>query len=431
MDAQKPLYHLFFRAMEMRMSQRTERLAAWAAVSVFALMASTGALRAEPLNLKIGALLELTGPLSEMGPVAEKATNLVAQVANKAAKDAGAAITVSVVSADSQGDPQAALSAARTLVDKGASCIMGPSTTPESISVLNGITMQRKITLWPLASSTRLRTVKDDGTIYRTLAADDLQSKALVQAVEKHVGKGKKVAIVFRNEPYGDALSKSFTQDWTANGGTITTTVSFDPQQESFDSEAGQVVAGNPDAYVVIDYPESYAKLGAALVRTGKFDAKKVFVADALSFAKVPDNIPAEALEGAYGVAGGSPTGTGAYKLFNTLWDSAGGVANASFTANTFDAGILCFLASLQAGSTEPGAIRDKVRSVTQAGAPQFTLENLADAVKAAAAGKPIDYVGVTGLFRFKENGDPSTSIYDVFQYLGGKQVKVEQISVK
>jgi branched-chain amino acid transport system substrate-binding protein len=417
--------------MEMEMSCKIGRLAAWAAVSALAILASAPGAYAEPLDLKIGALLESTGPLSELGPPAEKAINLSAKVANQAAKDAGAAITVSIVSADSQGDPQAALSATRTLVDKGASCIMGPSTTPESISVLNGITMQRKITLWPLASSTRLRTVKDDGTIYRPVPADDLQSKALVKAIENHVGKGKAVAIIFRNEPYGDALSKSFTQDRQAEGGTISTTISFDPQQESFDSEAGQAVAGNPDAYVVIDYPETYAKLGAALVRTGKFDAKKVFVADALSFAKVPDNIPPEALEGAYGVAGGSPTGTDAFKAFNKLWDEAGGVANASYTANSFDAAILCFLSAVEAGSTEPGAIRDKIRSVTKDGAPQFTIETLADAVKTAAAGKPIDYVGVSGAFRFKDNGDPSSSLYDVFQYQGGKQVKIEQVDVK
>src|SRR4051812_10357999 len=121
--------------MEMEMSCKIGGLATWAAVSALAILASGPGAKAEPLDLKIGALLESTGPLSELGPPAEKAINLSATVANQAAKDAGAAVTVSVVSADSQGDPQAALSATRPLVDKGASCIMGPSTTPESISV--------------------------------------------------------------------------------------------------------------------------------------------------------------------------------------------------------------------------------------------------------------------------------------------------------
>jgi ABC-type branched-subunit amino acid transport system substrate-binding protein len=415
----------------MGISLKAALLAGLVAVPVMAFLASGTGAEAASLDLTIGSLLESTGPLSELGPPAEKATKLVVQAANQAAKDAGIAATVNLASADTQGDPQAALSAARTLVDKGASCLIGPSTTPESISVLNGITMQRKITLWPTATSTRLRTVKDGGTIFRTVPADDLQAKALVQAIEKNVGKGKTVAIAYRNEPYGDALSKGFTQAWEAEGGKVSSTVSFDPQQASFDSEAGQIVDGNPDAYVVIDYPETYAKLGAALVRTGKFDAKKLFVPDAMSFAKVPDNIPGEAINGGFGVAAGSPTGTGAYKLFNKMWDEAGGIPNTSLTSNIFDAGILCFLSAVEASSTEPAAVQAKVRTVTQEGAPQFTIENLADAVKAAASGKPIDYVGVSGAFRFLQNGDPSTSLYDVFQYQAGKQVMLDQVDVK
>ena len=413
------------------MAAKLRALVGLSAASILALTLAGTTLRAEPLELTIGALLESTGPLSELGPTAEKAGNLAVAVANKAAQEAGAEVTVAYAAADSQGDPQAALSAARTLVDKGAACILGPATTPESISVLNGITMQRKITLWPLASSTRLRTVPDDGTIYRTVSADDLQSKALIEAVKRHVGTGKTIAIVYRNEPYGDALSKSLVKAWEALGGKIANVVVFDPQQASFDSEADQAVAGRPDAFVIIDYPETYAKLGAALVRTGKFDPAKAFFADAMSFSTVPENIPAEAIEGSFVVANGSPTGTEAYQQFNKLWDEAGGVDNASYTANTFDAGILCFLAAVGAGSTEPGAIRDKVRSVTKDGAPQFTLTTLDEAVKAAASGQPIDYVGVTGAFRFAENGDPTSGLYDLSSYKGGKQVAVEQISVK
>ena len=119
----------------------------WMAVTVFALTVGTTEAGAKPLDLIIGNLLESTGPLSEIGPTSEKAMNLSVQAANQAAKEAGVEATATLVSADSQGDPQAALSAARTLIDKGASCIVGPGTTPESISVLNGITMQRKITL--------------------------------------------------------------------------------------------------------------------------------------------------------------------------------------------------------------------------------------------------------------------------------------------
>lgn len=352
-------------------------------------------------------------------------------VASALVSAAGVPLTVSLVTADSQGEPQAALSAARTLADRGAACIIGPATTPESISVLNGLTMQKKITLWPSATSTRLRTVKDGGTIYRTVPPDDLQAKALVAAIAKFTGKGKSVAIAFRNEPYGDALSKNFTQAWTADGGKVTASVSFDPQQATFDSEADQVTASKPDAILVVDYPETYAKFGAALARTGKFDPKTLYLPDAMAFAQVPASIPAATIEGAHGVAAGAPTASAPYKAFNALWDKAGGVGNTSLTANIFDAAVLCALASAEAQSTDPGAIRDKVRTVITEGAPQFSIETLGEALKSAAAGKPIDYVGASGPIRFAPNGDSSSSLYDVFQYQGGKQVVVEQVDVK
>ena len=41
--------------------------------------------------------------------------------------------------------------------------------------------------------------------------------------------------------------------------------------------------------------------VGAALVRTGKFDPAKAFVADALAFSTVPSNIPPQAIEGMTG----------------------------------------------------------------------------------------------------------------------------------
>jgi len=382
-------------------------------------------------DMFIGALIEASGPMSEMGPSVEKAAKLAVSVSNIAAKEAGLDLSVYLVSADSQGNPQAAVSAARTLVDKGVSCILGPATTPESIAILNGVTLQRRITLWPQASSTRLRAVEDGGTIFRTLAPDDLQSKALVRAIETYVGARKRVAILFRNEPYGDALSRTFRSDWEASGGTIVSSIAFDPTQQAFDSEAAQLFDENPDAYVVIDYPDTYARLGAALVRSGKFDPNKLFVADALSFARVPKSIPARAINGAYGVAGGSPRGTPAYRLFNELWRQAGGAEAGSYAANVFDAGILCVLSAIEAGATDPELIRQKVREVTREGARQFTLETLAEAVKDAAAGRPIDYIGVSGAFRFAPNGDPTSGLYDIFQYRNGEQVTVRQIDVR
>jgi ABC-type branched-subunit amino acid transport system substrate-binding protein len=399
------------------------------ATSLVAATISTPA-RADPVNLTIGKLLEVTGPLSDTGPSQDKAVKLAVQYANEQATKAGVAVQAKDIGADVQGDPQAALSAARSLVDQGASCLIGPAITPESIAIANGLTIHKRVSIWPVGTSMRLRTIKDEGTIFRTVPPDSLQALALALAVADKLGAtdGKLVSVVYRNEPYGEGLARDFSKAWQAKGGKIQGPVVFNPDQATFDSEAGKVVDNNPDAYVIIDYPDTYAKLGAALVRTGKFDASKAVVADALALSTVPANIPPQAIEAARGTRGGTPTGTDAYKIFDGLWQKAGGAEHYALDANSFDSATLCFLAAAAAKSSDPAAITDHVRAVTTPGAPKYYLSNLADALKAADSGQKIDYVGVAGAFEFAENGDPTVSLFDIFEYQQGKLVVLKQI---
>src|SRR6476659_1397917 len=82
-------------------------------------------------------------------PVAAQADPIKIAIAyaNEQATKAGVDITAKDVGADVQGDPQAALSAARTLVDQGASCLIGPAITPESIAIANGLTIRKRVTI--------------------------------------------------------------------------------------------------------------------------------------------------------------------------------------------------------------------------------------------------------------------------------------------
>jgi branched-chain amino acid transport system substrate-binding protein len=385
---------------------------------------------ADTVNLTIGKLLEVTGPLSETGPSQDKAVKLAVEYANEQAKKAGVAIQAKDVGADVQGDPQAAVSAARSLVDQGASCLIGPAITPESIAIANGVTIQKRVTIWPVGTSMRLRTIKDEGTIFRTVPPDSLQALALVNAAIDKLGtaNGKLASVIYRNEPYGEGLAKDFSAAWTGKGGKVQGPTVFDPAQATFDSEAGQAVANNPDVYIIIDYPDTYAKLGAALVRTGKFDPTKALVADALAFSTVPSNIPPQAIEGMRGTRGGTPTGTDAYKVFDALWQKAGGVEHFSLDANSFDSATLCFLAAAAAKSSSPAAVTDHVRAVTTKGASKFYLTTLADALKAVDSGQKIDYIGVAGAFEFADNDDPTVSLFDIFEYQKGKLVVLKQI---
>src|SRR5207247_1932775 len=77
-------------------------------------------------TLTIGDLIPLTGDLSDIGPPGQKAANIAADQINTAAKATGADISgVKILTEDSETKPDASVSAARKMVDEGASCIAG------------------------------------------------------------------------------------------------------------------------------------------------------------------------------------------------------------------------------------------------------------------------------------------------------------------
>ena len=74
-------------------------------------------------------------------------------------------------------------------------------------------------------------------------------------------GKTAKVNVAARNDAYGTNLSAVFKDAWTAGGGTIPKFVIYNHQQPTLDSEAQEVVQGNPDAWLFIDFCPTFAKL--------------------------------------------------------------------------------------------------------------------------------------------------------------------------
>jgi ABC-type branched-subunit amino acid transport system substrate-binding protein len=392
-----------------------------------------GAARGGPVELTIGDVEAYTGDLGALGEPINRAVKLAAEQANAAGKKTGADLTVKVETADTQSDPQTAVSAARKVTDAGASCLTGPITTPESEAILNSVTKVRRMAMLPTATSTKLTTVADDDTIYRTSPPDSLQARALVLGVEEALGgaDGKTVAIGYQNSPYGEGLADSFAEAWKGLGGSIEGPVGYDPNQTSYDSEAGQLMGGGTDALVIADYPDTFGKVAAALLRTGNFSADRLFVSDALAVSPIPKSVPQQALEGAWGTRAGTPTDTEQAKAFDELYRSASGGERATLDSNSFDAAILCALAAVAAGSSDAEAITEQIPKVAGPPGRKFTYLQLADAMKALRNGEDIDYDGVSGQIDFDEHGDPTSSLYDLFRWKNRKIVVQKQLNAE
>ena len=377
------------------------------------------------IDLTIGDSIPLTGDLADFGPPGQKASDLAVSVINQANQQAGVDNTVKVVHEDNETSPQAAVQAARKLVDSdNASCITGAWAssdtipTAQSVSIPDGV-----LQISPASTSDEITSLNDDGLVNRTAPPDSFQGPTLANTMADAMGgaQGKTVNIGARNDSYGTGLAGTFGDAWKELGGTVGQQVIYDPEQPSYDSEAAQITSGNPDAIVIIDFPETFAKVGPALQRTGNWDPSKGWFTDGLASGDVPDSVDAQVIDGMRGTAPGSPDKGEASTAFDDLYTSSDpkDVDRQTFDTQNFDATILCYLAAVAAGSTDGKDMADKLVDVSAPPGTPYTWEQLPEAIKALQNGDDIDYQGASGAIDMDAAGDATAGVYDIFTFKG------------
>ncbi|HEX8690416.1 MAG TPA: ABC transporter substrate-binding protein, partial [Solirubrobacterales bacterium] len=241
---------------------------------------------AAQLDLTIGNLVPLTGDLSPYGAAGEKAGELALKEIESAIEQAGVDHTVELATEDGASDDQGGVQAARKLIADGATCISGDYASTATVAVARSVTVPEGVLLIsPASTADALSDLDDDGLFARTAPPDGLQGKALADRMDQELGglKGKTINIGARNDLYGTGFADSLEAELEERGAKVAEKVVYDPEQPSYNSEAQQIVSGSPDNFVIIDFPETFAKLGPALVRSGDWDADRTFITDGLS----------------------------------------------------------------------------------------------------------------------------------------------------
>ena len=388
------------------------------------------------LDLVIGDSVPLTGDLAPFGPPGQKAADMATAQINAAIEEAGVQHTVEIVHEDNETNPQAAVQAARKLVDSdGATCLAGAWASADSLPTAQSVSIPDGILqISPASTSTELTAVEDEGLLNRVPPADNLQGPVLADAVAEELGgaEGNTVNVGARNDAYGEAFTQAFSDAWEELGGTVGEEVLYDPEQPSYNSEAQQIASGNPAAFVIIDFPETFEKVGPALQRTGTWDAKKTFITDGLASGDLVE-ATGGLMEGIRGTAPGTPEAGASSEAFDQLYQQSepANVERNTFDAQNFDAVVLCYLAAVAAGSTDGQEMADALVDLTAPGGDKFTWEQLPEAIAALENGDDIDYVGAAGEIDLDENGDPTKGVYDVYRITGGEITPFRQVDVE
>jgi ABC-type branched-subunit amino acid transport system substrate-binding protein len=385
------------------------------------------------IALTVGDSVPLTGYLSDFGPAGRKGADIAETWIRNANRVAAMDDTVSVLHEDNRSDSREAVEGAQRLAAKGAECITGAWAPFDTVAIAEKVSVPRQLLqISPASTSTQLTHVDDDGYLNRVPPADNLQGRVLAGVVADQLGgaRGKSINVAARNDSYGRALADDLTRAWTRRGGKVSDKLMYQPEQPSYNSEADRIATGNPDAFVIIDFPETFSKLGPALERTGNWEAGRTFVTDGLVSADLLEDPGPDVVDGVRGIAPGTPSAGLSARSFDRLFDrsSPKNVGRQTFDAHNFDAVILCYLSAVAAGSASPEQMKEELRAVSGPPGEKFSWEQLPRAIKALRDGKDVDYEGASGPIDLDSNGDPTAGIYDVVEFKGRQIKSIKQV---
>lgn len=365
--------------------------------------------------LTLGTLLPVTGDLAFLGPPEVAGARLAVEDINAAGGVLGNDVVL--VEGDS-GDTNQDIANPEVdrLFGENVDAIFGAASSAVSKLVIDKITGAGVIHFSPANTSPDFTTYDDNGLYFRTAPSDLLQGKVLADQVAAEGN--QTVAVLYRQESYGQGLADAFKENFEAQGGTVEPFTAYAVDTENFDAEIDAIVAADPDAIVVIGFQESANILTTMHERGIGPAAKNVWGVDGNI-----GGIGAELADPSIisGMRGTEPSvDLSSITDFTDRLDGAyeGGVGGVfAYGAETYDAMIITALAAAVAGTDDPIAIAAEINGVTKDGEK---CTNFADCIALVDAGTDIDYDGQGGPYEFVDAGEPAAASFRVATYDGG-----------
>lgn len=405
----------------MKRSTRTMRLAAVAAASALVLAACGGgddegdggddnaAASKSDGVLTIGSLLPQTGSLAFLGPPEFAGVDLAIEDINAAGGVLGK--DVEGVKADS-GDTDNAIAPAETdkLLDAGADVIVGAASSGVSMTVVEKIMSAGTVMFSPANTSTDF----DNGDFaepdlyFRTAPSDILQG-AVMSNLLLEDGR-QNVAILARQDAYGETLAEEIGKGLEAAGSTVAATVFYGENAQSYDSQVQEIADADPDAVVLVAFEET-TTIVPQLVSAGVGPQDvPMYMVDG-NTADYSGKLPDGTLEGTKGTIPGAET-SGDFR--DRLLEVDPDLKDFSYSAESYDAVVVSALAAIAADSDAGDKIAEEIPGVTEGGTKCTTFEECAGLL---ADGEDIDYDGVSGPIELGETGSPTAASIGIYEY--------------
>ncbi|MEM9248001.1 MAG: ABC transporter substrate-binding protein [Pseudomonadota bacterium] len=357
-----------------------------------AALAAPALVKAQSDVIKLGSLTPLTGVGGTYGPSMRDAiAGVIGQV-----NDAGGVLgrQIELVSEDTQTSPEAAVRAARKLIDvDGVSAIMGTWASSITTAVAP-LAWESQTMLLCVSGADSITQLPHEGFICRTQPNSKLQIRV---AGDFMVEEGAtQMAWIGPQTPFAASSIEILEEIAAANGAGMESLI-YEADKSTYRSEVDQILRDDPDFIMLGGYATDSTVLLRDIWQSG-YAGKIIGPAYAVNQG-VLDALPPEVTDSVFTWEGAPAVGSGAYANVQEIL----GVEDVDpYSAQTYDHASLVILAMAAGGDVTGDTIRQNIRGISQ-GEGQV-VESAVDGLAALAGG--VNYSGASGPCDFDDIGD-------------------------
>ncbi|TAD87776.1 MAG: amino acid ABC transporter substrate-binding protein [Alphaproteobacteria bacterium] len=357
-------------------------------------------------DVKLGAILSATGGLARFVPPIRDGIRAAIEDVNANGGILNGRRVV-LVEGDDQTTPQGAVEAANRLVNlEQVPAIVGPLGSGMLLAAANSVTIGAGVVLMsPSATNPSITGLADNDTVFRVVGGDDFQGKVLAK-IARDRGLTR-VAVMAEATDYARGFVQHFVPEFQRRGGTVTQNMVVESNRASYRSELATAAQGNPQALVLIAYPQSGGTTITRQALEGGFFDTFVMSEGTREGAFVRE-VGAANLAKSFGTASAEPpTDAGALERYTAVYRRVSQAdPNAPFVRQAYDAAMILLLAMEAAKSTDRAAIKAAIRTVSNGPGEVVGPGEWARAKQLIAAGTKINYQGISGNHEFDAAGD-------------------------
>lgn len=329
--------------------------------------------------IKIGAILPLTGDISEYGQRVKRGIDIAVEEINQSSE-----LLVQVKYEDSEGNPQKGVNAAQKLINtEGVKYIIGAVSSSVTLSIVPVTTNAKVLLFSPASSSPKLTGISP--YFVRNWPSDVLEATVLAEYAFEKLNI-RRVLILYTNNDYGLGLQQEFTKTFTLIGGQVVAAEGYPLNARDFRGILSKYrrLFEDLDAIYLAGYHKDMAIATKQLREAGY---RKMILGNADYGIPELIQIAGSAAEGAvYASPWYNPEANERAKRFAEMYRQRYGTTPSEFEANGYDAVHLIVEGIRQKGE-EPLAVAQFIRGLRDypGAGGRLTFTQTGDVVKPIA----------------------------------------------